>query len=108
MTKDEFYGAKAVVLTEWWFDECLFPELTWARIRVFSDGTADACWDEGGKLYGFESVEYAGHFLAEDEYRRFLSLDAEDEEEHGIRLDELSPPDWQDDPQAVFQYLGVY
>jgi hypothetical protein len=108
MTKASFYEGKTVRVTEWWLDECALPALRWARLRVFDDGSADAAWEEGGNLYGFISREYASFFLAEDEHVRFAGLDAMDEAEHKIRLGEISPPTWQDNPEQGFDYLGTY
>jgi hypothetical protein len=108
VTRDQFYSGKSVILTEWWLHDCDLPALTWARLRVFDDGTSDASWEEGGTLYGFDSQEYAGLFLAEDEYIRFDRMDAEDEREHGLRLSDIAPPTWADRPAQPFEYLGTY
>jgi len=57
---------------KWWLHDCDPTALTWARLRVFDDNTSDACWNNGGTLYGFDEPRYAGYFLAEDEYRQFV------------------------------------
>src|SRR5262245_35465149 len=98
MTKAEFYRGKQVASTEWWLHDCDLPGFTWARLRVFADGMADACWEDGGTLYGFDEARFAGYFLSEDEYRRIADMDAEDEREYGIRFTEVSPPTWLDQP----------
>ena len=107
MDKARFYSEKTVSRTEWWLDECAFPEAVWARLRIFSDGSADACWVQGEMLYGFDSAEYAGYFLSEDEYVRLEGLDA-DEREHKMRISDLRPPDWPDSPDQPFEYMGTY
>lgn len=108
MTKAEFYRDKQVASVEWWLDDCALPALTWARLRVFADGTADACFEDGGTLYGFDHPRSAHYFLAEDEYRRLCSMDDEDDREHGVRFAELKPPKWADRSSQEFKYFGTY
>ena len=108
MDKARFYSEKTLARTECWLDECAFPEAVWARLRIFSDGSADACWVQGEKLYGFDSAEYAGYFLSEDEYVRLEGLAAEDERQHQMRISDLRPPDWLDSADQPFEYLGTY
>jgi hypothetical protein len=82
ITKQEFYQKKRIATVEWWLDDCDLPErLTWARLRVFSDGTADSCFGEEGKLYGFKNKAYASYILSEDEFICFERMDEEDEQE---------------------------
>jgi len=69
------------------------------------DGTADACWSEGTTLYGFSAPEFAGYFLAEDEYRR---LNPADSAEFGSDLAAVAPPTWKDTTAQLFEYLGTY
>jgi hypothetical protein len=108
MTRDEFYRGKTVQVTEWWLSQCDDSQPTWARIRVFDDGTADAGWEEGGTLYGFENRDCASYFIAEDEYSRFDRMDDEDQKDYELNLREISPPSWNDEPSAGFEYLGKY
>ncbi|MBA4020244.1 MAG: hypothetical protein C0483_24040 [Pirellula sp.] len=108
MTANKFYQGKSVAAVEWWLHDCDLPALNWARLRVFADGTADACWAEGTKLFGFDSREYAGNFLAEDEYIRFANWDGEDERDYGVRAADVRVPEWTDRPGQIFEYLGTY
>lgn len=109
MTEAEFYRSKSVSAVEWWLHDCDLPRhLTWARLRVFSDGTSDVCWAEGTKRYGFDSQEYAGYFLSEDEYTPFSRWDAEDEAAYGLRWADVHVPAWEDRPAQGFEYLGTY
>jgi len=101
-----FYSGKTLAKVEWWLSPCPYPELYWGRLRVFSDGSADAAFDEAD-VYGFDDQNYAGYFLGEDEYTPLASLDAQDEEHLRVRVSELTPPTWSDTP-ARFHYLGVY
>ena len=77
--------------TERWLDECAFPEAVWARLRIFSDGSADECWVQGEMLYGFDSAECARYFLSEDEYVCFEGLDANEERVHEVRISDRRP-----------------
>lgn len=108
MTKKEFYRDKQIVSVEWRLHEPDLPELTWARLRVFDDGTADACFSENDTLYGFEHQDYAGYLLSEDEYIRLNCLDEEDGKEFRIRLTEIQRPIWQEGSDQLFEYLGTY
>ena len=108
MTKAEFYKDKAVVETQWWLHSCELPNLIWGRLRVFSDGTADACFEEGGKLFGFENRRYASYILSEDEYVRLETIDKQEEKEYRIQLAGITQPRWQDTTEQEFEYLGTY
>ena len=110
-TRADFYRDKTVVATEWWLCSCSVPNLVWARLRVFNDGTADACWAEGSTLYGFDRREFADFFLAEDEYTSFngpAGWDAEDERETGVIAASTKTPGWEETASQPFEYLGVY
>jgi hypothetical protein len=108
MDKKEFYRGKSIVKIEWYLDECHLPGLRWGRLRIFNDGTSDSCFEEGGKLYGFEHRDYASYILNEDEYIRFEAMNEENEAESGIRLAEIVVPEWQEDREQEFEYLGTY
>lgn len=107
MDKNSFYKSKTVVEVEWWLSECSeYPDLLWARLRLFSDGSADAAFDESD-VYGFDDRRFASSFLSEDEYISFKSMDEEDEAEMGVKKSEISPPSWKSEPSR-FRYLGTY
>ena len=109
MTKAEFYRGKQVTKVEWWLHSCDLPAtLTWARLRVFSDGTADSTFGQGCKLYGFENRNHASFILSEDEYECFDKMDAVDERDYSIRLAEIHPPQWPEKADQPFEYLGTY
>jgi len=72
--KNSFYEGKALKEVEWWISyACRFPELYWGRLRVFSDGSADACFSKS-KIYGFANRDSAENFLTEDEYTRLTNV----------------------------------
>ena len=110
MTKADFYKNKSLIATEWWLNAESLPDLVWARLRVFSDGTADACFVEGVTLYGFENREHAANLLATDDLSRFSDWggEEEEEEEYGISLAEIGPPTWVDPSDQDFVYSGTY
>jgi hypothetical protein len=97
MNRDEFYKNKSIIEIERRLGSCNLPGLSWGRVRVFDDGTADACFDKADKLYGFENREFAGYLLSEDEYIRFGKLDEEDEKAYEIILSRITPPIWDDE-----------
>lgn len=107
-SKREFYQNKSVVRIEWCLDTCYLPNLRWARLRVFEDGTADSCFNQGGKIYAFENRDYASYILSEDEYTNFENMDIADEQEYGINLTAIAPPLWQDTFEQEFEYLETY
>jgi hypothetical protein len=108
MTKSAFYDSAILEVTHWWLHECDLPLLRWARLRCFSNGTADVTWDEGGRLYGFLTQTFAEYFLAEDEYILIERLDQTDGEEFGIDLSSITPPNWADVDDQHFEYIGSY
>ena len=108
MTKADFYANKSLVETEWWLNLEALPDLVWARLRVFSDGTADACFARGVTLYGFENRRHAANLLATDDLSPLSDLGEDEEEEFGIRLADIEPPAWVDPPDQDFVYTGTY
>jgi hypothetical protein len=105
--KHAFYEGKTLVKVEWWISyACKFPDLYWGRLRVFSDGSADAAFDES-TTYGFDDRKFAGFFLAEDEYTPFAILGGDDEDLIGAKASQMLPPTWSATP-AKFEYLGTY
>jgi hypothetical protein len=106
--KNSFYEGKTLVSIEWYVSYCSeYPDLAWARLRVYSDGGADAAFDEA-KVYGFADRESATNFLCEDEYTSFASMDEAGAAELGARKSDMQPPSWPDDPRAEFKYIGAY
>jgi hypothetical protein len=109
VTSAPFHYSKRVAEIEWWLEWAALPaRLTWGRLRVFDDGTADVSFGPEGCIYGFENRIYAGYFLSEDEFSPLAEMDEEDEAEYGIVLGELKPPTWEDNGNQRFEYLGTY
>jgi hypothetical protein len=110
LTKAQFYSAAGVVArVEWLLRNWELPsKLVWARLRSFSNGSADVCYEEGGPLYGYIDATDAENFLRQGEYWRPSSWSAENEQAFGVRRSELPQPAWQDNPDAAFEYVGDY
>ncbi|HVJ16425.1 MAG TPA: hypothetical protein VM686_13380 [Polyangiaceae bacterium] len=108
-TKSQFYQGKTVVSVFWYLHDCDLPEkLTWARLRVFDDGSADSTFSADSTAFGFVEECYASYILTEDEYVCFSTFDDENDVRHGTSRHEITPPDWIDGPDKPFEFLGTY
>jgi hypothetical protein len=93
--------AKPIIIEEqWYLMDCDFPDLNWARIRVFQDEVAEV-FDMDGRTTRFATFEEAYYFLREDEYVRFDELD--DEEAQALRrpLHTIAPPQGKTDEEIL-------
>jgi hypothetical protein len=88
----------------WWLDVSAFPDLLWARLRVFSDGTAEV-FDLDGKVSRFPTEVAARDWLSEDEYESVESVDEEDLRYGGLVRDDLRPPSGSGDTELVGRML---
>lgn len=68
-----------------------FPDLNWARLRVFAKGEAEVL-DCDGNVNKFKTKHEAVEWLLEDEFTAFDNLDTDDEVDYGIKISELVPP----------------
>lgn len=109
MDKDSFYQNKSVVDTEHWLEDCSpYPNLHWARLRVFTDGSADVMFLSENKAYGFDSKTHAIHFLSEDEYVAFYDLEPDERTALNLVFTNFGMPQWPADPPQTFEYCGRY
>jgi hypothetical protein len=94
---------KQLVREEWWLMTCDFPNLNWARLRIYDDGTADV-FDSDGTTMLFVSYDKAWENLSEDEYD---TIDAvrKDAVEYGLSLEELTPPTANADVDLIARML---
>lgn len=101
MSRRKFYTGKTVRCEEWFlYDmDLMNNKHTWARLRVFSDGTADA-WI-AGSLAGFEDEQSAQIFIGEEHYVTSDTLRAMPE---FASLVPAGPPSKQSDALAPFRY----
>src|ERR1044072_4410204 len=83
--------SREIIKVEWWLMWCSFPNLNWARLRVFADGSADV-FDMDGRTLNYASENEASLELVEDEFTRFCNLDEEDEQDLGVPLIQSKPP----------------
>lgn len=80
-----------IVKEHWWLMTCDLPDLNWARMRVYSNGSAEVL-DCDGQTLAFLSEQEASLTLREDEFCRLDEFDSEDEQEFGITFSNLTPP----------------
>jgi hypothetical protein len=93
----------------WYLHDNDVPEnLSWARLRVFDDDSADCTFSNEGVAFGFVDERSARHLLTEDEYVCFGRFGDEDDAEYGTDRHRIEPPDWSDPPDKRFEYLGTY
>jgi hypothetical protein len=90
-------GKKKLIKEEWWLDwdvssDDEFLDVSWARLQVFDDLSTEI-FDMDGRTIYCEDEEAAAMELIEDEYSRLANLDTEDEQELGVELNHLHPPD---------------
>ena len=108
-SKVQFYQGKTVRKVLWYLHDNDLPRtLTWARLRVFDDGSADSTFSLDGVAYGFVEEAYASYLLAEDEYVCFSTFDDEDDANWETDRHCITPPEWTDPPDKPFEFLGTY
>jgi hypothetical protein len=91
---------KEIEKVQWWLMWCDFPNLNWARIRVFADGSADV-FDMDGRTSEFSNEEDARDFLTEEEFSELSTLDDNDELELGVPLASIAPPTGTSDEELL-------
>ncbi|HEV8693792.1 MAG TPA: hypothetical protein VGQ93_06355 [Lysobacter sp.] len=80
---------------EWWL-ATLGRTLVWARLRMREAGTAEV-FDSDGNTLVYESEDSARAALMDAEFVALDGLDEEDAVERGFSLEELMPPQGEDD-----------
>jgi hypothetical protein len=88
---------------EWWL-ATLGRTVVWARLRVLEAGTAEV-FDSDGNTLPYDSEDSARAALMDAEFVALDGLDGEDAEDRGFSLDELSPP--QADDELLLRGLMV-
>ncbi len=74
----------------WWL-ATLGRNIVWARLRVREAGTAEV-FDSDGNTLSYDSEDTARAALMDAEFVALEGLDAEDALERGFKLDEIAPP----------------
>lgn len=80
---------------QWWL-ATLGRNIVWARLRVREAGTAEV-FDADGNTLAYDSEDTARAALLDAEFVEYEGLDAEDARERGFGLDEVQPPQADDD-----------
>ncbi|KFN48993.1 hypothetical protein [Arenimonas composti] len=80
---------------QWWLAH-LGRLLVWARLRVLESGVAEV-FDCDGRTSVYESGDVARAALMDAEYRALDGMDADDAEAWGLDLEEIEPPQGDDD-----------
>lgn len=80
---------------QWWL-ATLGRTVVWARLREREAGTAEVL-DSDGNTLPYESPDSARAALMDAEFVALDGLDADDAAERGFALDELLPPNGDDD-----------
>jgi hypothetical protein len=104
--REQFYAGKAVRREEWLlydFDLFFEDKQTWARLRVFDDGSADA-WTTTG-LTGFDDEQSASTFISEEHY---ASLDTLRKMPGYAPKVPQGPPTGRSDESQPFRYFGSW
>ena len=82
--------------TDQWWLATLGRTVVWARLRVREAGTAEVL-DSDGNVLAYDSEDTARAALMDAEFSALDGLDADDAEERGFALEELVPPQAEDD-----------
>ena len=80
---------------EWWL-ATLGRTVVWARLRVREAGTAEV-FDSDGATLPYDSEDTARAALMDAEFVALDGLDADDADERGFALEDLVPPQADDD-----------
>ena len=89
---------------QWWL-ATLGRHIVWARLRVREAGTAEV-FDSDGNTLAYDSEDTARAALLDAEYVEFDGLDEGDALARGFRLEEVQPPQC-DDEEALRRRMFV-
>lgn len=92
---------------QWWL-ATLGRTIVWARLRLRESGTAEV-FDSDGNTLSYDSEDSARAALMDAEFIAFDGLDAEDASTRGFDLEEIQPPQADDDTvlrACMFQSLA--
>lgn len=92
-----------IVSEQWWLAR---PEhlLVWARLRVTENGVAFV-FDSKGETLAFESEDIARAALMDADFRSFDGMDEDDADSLGLWLEELEPPQGDNDDDLLPQMI---
>jgi len=92
-----------VATTEWWVT-CPAKMLVWARLQVLESGVAEV-FDCDGQVLVYDGEDSARAALMDAEFRALDGLDDDDVESWGPLLEDLIPPEGDDDAELVPQMM---
>jgi len=84
-----------VQYAQWWLAS-IGRTVIWAQLRVMEAGTA-AVFDSDGQLLPYDSEDTARASLLDAEFVALDGIDEDEASERGFALDELVPPQGEDD-----------
>lgn len=82
---------------QWWL-ATLGRTVVWARLRVLDAGTAEV-FDSDGNTLPYDSEDSARAALMDAEFTALDGMDEDDADARGFTLEELAPPQADDDAQ---------
>jgi len=97
--KDE--DESSIASEEWWLT-AFNRHLVWARLRVMDSGVAQV-FDSTGNTLIYESDDIDRAALMDAEFRSLEGMDDDDAESFGILLEDLQPPEGEDDQELIPQ-----
>jgi hypothetical protein len=97
----ESENAAGVASEEWWLT-AFNRFLVWARLRVMDSGVAQV-FDSTGSTLIYESDDIARAALMDAEFRSLDGMDDDDAEAFGILLEDMQPPQGEDDDELIPQ-----
>lgn len=83
--------------SQWWL-AALGRTVIWARLRVLDAGTAEV-FDSDGNTLPYDSEDSARAALMDAEFTALDGMDEDDATARGLSLEELIPPQADDDGQ---------
>ncbi len=84
---------------QWWIAN-FGDVLIWARLRLLPEGKAEIL-DYDGKTHSYPDEDTACMALLDAEFRAFEGLDEEDANEMGFSLQEVFPPEAEDEESLI-------
>ncbi|KFN44615.1 hypothetical protein [Arenimonas oryziterrae] len=97
------YEAQAFEREEWWL-ATPEPLLIWARLRILHSGVAQV-FDSHGETLSYESDDMARAALMDADFRALEGMDDDDAEAIGQLLEDLQPPQGEDDEELLPQMI---
>lgn len=90
-----------IIVTAWWV-ACPTRLLVWARLQVRASGVAEV-FDCDGQLLIYDGEDSARAALMDAEFRALDGLDDDDVEGWGVLLEDIIPPEGENDDDLVPQ-----